>query len=187
MNALAPVAVERKGDWILTISGGAYWPCDPSPDDVKLEDIAHGLAAENRYAGHTYRPFSVAQHSCIVADHLPWHLKIQGLLHDATEAYLKDIPRPIKKYLPDYKRLEEMNARAIGERFTVELVNLDPQVHEADRICLYTEKRDLRPVEPRTDHLAPPGVKPWPEFIVPWTFDRAKAEFLTRASMLGLV
>lgn len=187
---------ERKGDWILTFSGLAYWPLDPRPEEVRLVDIAHGLALENRYGGHTYEPYSVAQHSVLVARRVMglWSgntlLGQEALLHDATEAYLKDIPRPVKKHLPKvYQEWEDDNARAISDHFRMGgdwLVHLDPRVKAADIEAMWTEKRDLRPPEPYTDHAAPEWCQPWAERIEPWSWRRAEAEFLSLAAQLGL-
>lgn len=95
---------ERKGDWIQTYTGRQFWPLDPKPEEVCIEDIAHALSQQCRYAGHTIRFYSVAQHSVEIALRVPRAAALWGLLHDAAEAYLVDLPRPVKYLMPAYKR-----------------------------------------------------------------------------------
>jgi 5'-nucleotidase len=177
----------RKGDWILVYpSAGAYWVLDPRPEEVHLEDIAHHLSMLCRYNGGVREFYSIAQHSCIVSDNLPWDLAAQGLMHDAAEYVCGDMVRPVKKNVVGYDGVEELNARAIGTAFGMDLVNLPALVHEADMRALFTEKRDLRPPEPRTDHCAPPGLLPYTARIRGWSPERARDEFLDRARRLGI-
>lgn len=92
--------MKRTGDWIQTFTGRKFWPLDPRPDEVCIEDIAHALGQVARFGGHATRHYSVAQHcwhvSCRFDDPV---LGLQGLLHDAAEAYLADVTRPVKPYL----------------------------------------------------------------------------------------
>lgn len=85
------------GNWIQTYTGLRVDPTNMRPQDIDILDIAHSLSLMNRFTGHTPLPYSVAQHSCLVADLLPPHLALWGLLHDAAEAYLADISRPVKQ------------------------------------------------------------------------------------------
>lgn len=107
-------------EYINTWSGRKYYPLEPEKLDVSIDDIAHGLSHINRYGGHLDVDFySVAQHSYLVEELVldkiegsttkfsNKYIRLQALLHDATEAYLGDIPSPIKKVLPDYKALEK--------------------------------------------------------------------------------
>lgn len=177
----------RKGDWMITFSGVQFWPLDPRPEDVFLVDIATGLANECRYGGQIWPAFVVGQHSVLVALSLPKHLRKQGLFHDATEAYIKDIPRPIKRHLRDYRPIETTLAGCIGRRFGIELVHLDPLVHEADVRCLATERRDLLPPQPVKWGEAQGGnPTPWLSRISPWTHEEAKKAFLGLAWELGI-
>ena len=92
----------RKGDWIQTYKGIQFYPLDPRPEDIDIEDIAHALSLTCRFGGHCKEFYSVAQHSIYVAMECKerWpnrkDLHLWGLLHDAGEAYIPDIPRPIK-------------------------------------------------------------------------------------------
>jgi 5'-deoxynucleotidase YfbR-like HD superfamily hydrolase len=88
----------------------------------RIEDIAHGLAHTCRFNGHFKFFYSVAEHSMDVADHLSDEQKLLGLLHDASEAYLADLPRPIKPHLSNYRRLEAAIMAAVADRFELNQV-----------------------------------------------------------------
>ena len=105
----------RDSGYILTYTGKRYYPDRPEELDVDIMDIAHALSNVCRYNGHLNTFYSVAQHSCLVAryvmdftqsDVLPKVLALSALLHDASEAYLPDMPSPIKEKLPDFRELE---------------------------------------------------------------------------------
>ena len=89
---------ERVGDWIQTMSGVIFYPLDPRPEEIRIEDIAHALSHQCRFAGHCREFYSVAEHSVRVSRELPQEFMLWGLLHDASEAYLVDLPRPIKRW-----------------------------------------------------------------------------------------
>lgn len=131
-------------DWICTFSGGQYWPADPRTEDVRIVDIAHSLAYQCRYTGHCRKYFSVAEHSVLVSEVvLPEHA-LAGLLHDAPEAYIHDISGPLKRSLPDYRRVEDLNWRVIAERFGLDY-EMHPSIHQADVVVLLTEMKHLLP------------------------------------------
>jgi hypothetical protein len=113
---------ERKGDWIRTSTGVNFYPLDPKPEEIVIYDIAQALSNLCRYNGHMERHYSVAQHSLMVADELrkrgyPAIIQMFGLLHDGSEAYICDIPRPIKPYLTNYFEIEKKLQDMIYERF----------------------------------------------------------------------
>ena len=135
----------RKGDWIQTYTGRQFWPLDPRPDDISAHDIAHALAMKCRFGGHTKFPghiYSVAQHSILVADLLPKKFQLWGLLHDAAEAYLPDVPRPVKPFLAGFEAIERRIMECVAERFTLEWP-MPAAVKVADNIALATERRDV--------------------------------------------
>ena len=114
---------------------------------IEIEDIAHSLSLICRFIGHTDSFYSVAQHSILVAQELRregYDAKTQfiGLMHDATEAYLGDIPTPIKALLPYYKTLEETFWASIAMKYHLPH-ELPPEVKVADGVLLATEARDL--------------------------------------------
>lgn len=143
---------------ILTYTGKEIDPLHLSPEDICIEDIAHALSMCNRFAGHTLRPISVAQHSIYVArlcDHDvncassdPTKLcdcgreaaPLQGLLHDASEAYLGDITKWLKaqpEYAP-YRNAEDAVQRAVYRKFGLPEEML-PIVAWADKLMLRFE------------------------------------------------
>lgn len=95
-----------RGNWIQTYTGKQFYALDPQPDDICIEDIAHALSNMCRYAGHCKKFYSVAEHSILVAESVAPEYQLAALLHDASEAYLVDIPRPFKAYLDNYYELE---------------------------------------------------------------------------------
>ena len=112
-------APARRGDWMQTYTGRQYWPLDPHPDDVSIDDIAHHLAMICRYCGACSRHYSVAEHSVYVSRLVPPELALPALLHDAPEAYCNDIVRPVKRHLPGYAAIEAANEAAIFEALHV--------------------------------------------------------------------
>jgi hypothetical protein len=147
----------RNGDWLQTYTGRQFWPLDPRPEEIFIEDIAHALAMQCRYAGHTNRFYSVAQHSYIVSKNLPRPLALQGLLHDASEAYLIDVPRPIKGYLTNYLQIEKLVERAIAQAFGLPF-ELDPLVKEIDSRILVNEQKYFMKPQAAPWHLPDQGV-----------------------------
>jgi hypothetical protein len=167
-----------------TYSGRQFWPLDPRSEDLDVLDIAHALSNQCRYAGHCRRFYSVAQHSVLVSRIVPLKHARWGLLHDATEAYLVDLPRPIKRYSAlgdEYRRIEDVLMAVICSRFR--MLPMEPKcVKEADDIALMTEKRDLMPGLLKWRETA----EPLPDIIVPMAPECAKTQFLARAEELRI-
>lgn len=139
------VLVKRVGGWIQTYSGGQMYPLDPRPGEIDIQDIAHALGNLCRFNGHVKRFYSVAEHSCHISDILPADLKLAGLLHDASEAYLCDLPRPIKRsegFAEKYLEAEDRLMRTIAVYFGFEWP-LPSAVHTADNSLLCTEAVQL--------------------------------------------
>lgn len=134
----------RTGHWLRTFSGKRYFPADPHPDDVCLEDVAHALSLLCRYGGHCSRFYSVAEHSVLVSYMVPERHALSALLHDATEAYCVDLPRPLKMELPAYQEIERVNWLAIAEHFDLPL-SLHPSIKQADIDCCVSEMAVLMP------------------------------------------
>ena len=140
------LSVEEKEQILVeTFSGQAMDLLRPDSELIHLDDIAHSLGNNCRFNGHTSSYYSVAEHSVLVACLVEKmtssrHLVLAGFLHDAHEAYLGDIPTPIKQNLPGWKELSGLMDEAIGKRFTVdpELFQ-SPEVELADRMALSME------------------------------------------------
>lgn len=155
---------QRKGDWMQTATGKAFWPADPRPDEVCIHDIGHALANICRYGGHCREFYSVAQHSVLVCRALPPKWQLWGLLHDASEAYVADVPRPLKLFLPNYRELEDGVMSAITTHF-----GLDPEmpaeVKRVDNAILATEAEQIMLTPPRAWRLPEPPlnirIEPW--------------------------
>src|SRR5271166_4350924 len=123
---------------IAPVTPKKFFPYDPRPEQICIEDIAHGLSMLCRFVGQCRFFFSVAEHSIAVARLLPANLKLFGLLHDASEAYLADLPRPVKAGLPEYKAIETNVERVIAEKFELPFP-MPPEVKAADQALLKDE------------------------------------------------
>jgi len=137
---------------ICTSGGRRFNLLEPDVADVSITDIAHALALTPRFGGHCTEFLSVAQHSILVADlvakHEPGPLARQiALLHDASEAYLVDMPAPIKRHLPDFCRLEDRIQERVFAAFgLLELAaRIKPIIKAADTLALQWEQRDFGP------------------------------------------
>jgi len=167
---------------LTTWSGRQIDLVDPSPDDVHIVDIATALSRECRYAGHASHFYSVAQHSVLCSRIVPQELAIEALLHDAAEAYIKDIPAPLKRQLPDYKEIEARFDCAIRAHFGLPETP-SPAVKEADNILLATEVRDLFPPGSML-HEFTVAAEPMNGRIWPLAPETAKDQFMDRFNYL---
>jgi hypothetical protein len=132
-------------NWIQTYTGRQFWPLDPSPDEIFIEDIAHALSMQCRFTGHCLRFYSVAEHSVFVSRLVPSEHALWGLLHDASEAYLCDLARPVKRCVVGYSGAEERLMRVVCVRF--DLSHEQPSaVTVADmRMCVTEAAQNMAP------------------------------------------
>lgn len=145
LRLVAPTAAtERKGDWMQCFSGGQFWPLDPRAEEIHIADIAHALSMQCRYAGHCLRFYSVAEHSVKLSHVVSPENALWALLHDASEAYLVDVPRPVKPYLTGYKDAEARVMAAVCERFGLPL-DMPAEVHAADNAIIGDERANMAP------------------------------------------
>jgi hypothetical protein len=129
---------------IETTTGLAFNPFQPDPAQIDVRDITTSLSRINRYLGHGRLPWSVLAHSVCVAGMVPAEHRLTALLHDATEAYLGDVPAPIKSlgFLDPYRHAESLLWKAIAKRFG--LPNEIPEiVNAADQAMRYHEAKML--------------------------------------------
>lgn len=168
----------RIGDWMQTASGKQFWPLDPRVDEIDIEDIAHALSMQCRYAGHCLQFYSVAEHCCHISDACSSEHALWGLLHDASEAYLTDVIRPIKSSLTGYKAIEQRLMACICERFGLPIEQPEI-VSELDRRILGNECTGvmaLPPVPWKTTDNPLPNLK----YLPCWHPSMARQQFLTR-------
>lgn len=175
--------VEVTTPYVSTFLGNRFYPLEPRIDHVAIEDIAHGLAYQCRFNGQTQEFYSVAQHSLIVASLVPTDLRLAALLHDAAEAYLGDMVKPLKILLPAFAAIEDAVTAIIADTFTIDFSDYEP-IKRADLIALATEKRDLMPHSAeRWSYLD--GVRALPGRIVPMYPGEAKQAFLREFARLN--
>lgn len=186
--------MSRGSDWIQTYSIGQFWPLDPRAEEVRICDIGHALSMLCRFTGHVHEFYSVAEHSVRVSIEaerravdagLPQeairHIAQWGLLHDASEAYLVDLARPVKRVpaMQPYREAEAKLMGVIAERFGLTPGGHvePPLVKEVDMVLCYTEARDLFPrVHPEWTWHA----HPLPARIVPVGPSEAREWFRSR-------
>jgi len=128
--------------WMQTYTGKAWYPMTPRAKDVDIEDIAHALSLLCRYGGHCRRFYSVAEHSVLVSHLVPPEYALWGLMHDASEAYVVDVPRPLKVHLGHYRDMEQRAWQAIALRFDLPY-EMPSVVHQADIDACFIEKGQL--------------------------------------------
>jgi hypothetical protein len=169
---------DPEAAWIQTYSGRRFNPTKPNPDAVVIQDIAHALSMQCRFTGHTKKFYSVAQHSVYVSHICNEEDALWGLLHDASEAYLVDVPRPLKRSgkFQAYLDFEAQMQEAICKRFGLSIQE-PPSVKKADTKLLATEARDLMsPLHPDWVNRA----TPLPFTIDAWEPHKAKDMFMQR-------
>jgi hypothetical protein len=175
-----------KQEWpmngIETFTGGVFDVTLPDPTDVRLVDVAHALSNVCRFGGHPKYHFSVAQHSVFVSKRVEQQggsrvLQLGALFHDASEAYLGDIPRPIKpKFGAIYRQLTAAVDEAIATALTLESADFHhPVVKDADNFALLVEARHLMKSEGRN----------WGTAQEHWDLDAQQPRVVTPKFWLG--
>jgi 5'-deoxynucleotidase YfbR-like HD superfamily hydrolase len=188
--------------WQRMLSGRRLDLLDPSPLDIELADIAHGLARMARWNGQTRGAhiFSVAQHTLLVEtimraqdDEIDDRLRLAALLHDAPEYVIGDMISPFKAALGDgYKSIEKRLLAAIHIRFSLPPVlapEIEKQIKAADRGAAYLEATLLAGFsESEAKRLfgRDPGLpdEVREDYLTPWTAAKAEKRFLDRFNAL---
>ena len=134
---------EYEENFIETFSGNKFHYLEPSFDEIHIEDIAHALSLKCRFSGHCREFYSVAEPSIRVAQLVPLELRLEALLHDAAEAYMPDVPRPIKNKFA-LRKFEDVILRVIFDKYAIRTRN-SSIVKWADDVLIATEARDLMP------------------------------------------
>lgn len=131
--------------WIETHSGIAFDILEPTVEMVSIEDIAHSLSQMNRFTGHCRFPYPVAQHSRLVSYLVPDEYALWGLLHDASEAYIGDMNRPLKHFSlagNEYRKVEDRVMEVVCRKFRLDFAEPEA-VKIADTQMLFAEKSQV--------------------------------------------
>jgi 5'-deoxynucleotidase YfbR-like HD superfamily hydrolase len=181
-----------RGGWNECYTGTRFYTFDPAPEDVSIADIAHSLALQCRYNGNSKRFYSVAEHSCLLSDFVREHGRDGGntrrydvpprdsltaLLHDAAEAYIGDLIRPVKHRMPEFRALEAIVEHVVLPVYGLES-DLPPWMRDLDSRILSDERAQVMLTQHNewsTDELEPLDV--WVNF---WSPARGEFEFLRR-------
>ena len=164
-------------DYILTASGLKFYPLRPRSGDLYIKDIAHALAMKCRWGGHTRAFYSVAEHCIRCAEIVSPEVRLWALLHDAAEAYLPDICRPIKQQYPQLVEAEDRILALVCTRWGLP-ADMPTQVKWADDTLMVTEARDLMGFDARGDGRGTGLPEAQPVRIEPWGPAEAKHSFL---------
>ena len=175
----------------IRLQSGKYLDLrNPSPDQFDLMDVAGALSKICRFGGQIDRFYSVAQHSYLCSkvgeqDGLPIETQVALLFHDAAEAFVGDMVKPLKQMLPEFSSIELRIESAIAEKWQIDFVREEFSVKKIDREMLIAERRRL---------FSPDAVK-WtgedevrrirPDIPL-WFPPEAEEMFVLRARMLGV-
>lgn len=173
----SPTVRRIVGPTIL-LRGGTYFDfLAPEQSEFTIEDVAHSLSNICRFAGHCGQFYSVAQHSVYVSQAVPREHALAGLMHDAVEFVVGDMPKPLKDLLPEYSAIEKRIEAVVLARFGIELP-LPSCIKEADVVMLATEQSQL--MRNRDDWDYTRGRQPLDMFIPYMAPDVARSFFLKR-------
>ena len=164
---------------ICTFTGKSVDPANLRPELVCIEDIAHHLALINRFTGATRVPYSVAQH-CVMMSYLctqEENLSLECLLHDATEAYLGDVSRPLKRQLHNYQNFEQKAEAVIRKALGLPGREHPIAVKQWDNLMLVWEASELGvSIETKYEYIDVSHLSK----LTPWGWRKAESEFLKR-------
>lgn len=184
----------HRGDWMQTFTGRAFYPLDPRASEINSLDIAHSLAMQCRYNGHVQRFYSVAEHCVLLCDYVldqaglgpdeahdaapeVRRLALWALLHDAGEAYVGDMVRPLKRSMPDFCAAEDRIMTSIAVHFGLPDTRIPDEVRDLDTRILLDERAALLRTSPHDWGLS---VEPLGVTIRAWVPSVAKREYLRR-------
>lgn len=172
-----------------TYAGVQFWPLDPRPEEIVWQDIASALSKMCRFGGHTHTFYSVAEHCVLMSRWIEdktgdRKLALAALLHDAAEAYVGDMVRPLKQHMPDFKAVEQRLMDMIAMK--VGLNDIYPgEVREADNRILLDERKAVLGPKPAEWFQDIEGIEPLGVHIeaLPWW--RARYEWAARLQGLA--
>ncbi|AFJ01975.1 hypothetical protein Q7C_806 [Methylophaga frappieri] len=181
-GANKPVQAEQMRPDILTVNGQYFDFITPEKSEFDIHVIAHGLSNICRFAGHTKAFYSVAQHSVLTSEIVPPDYALHALLHDAAEAFVGDIARPLKNLLPDYRVIEKRVEQAVFAQFGLP-TELPQIIKHADLVMLATERRDLM-TEQDDEWMLLNSIEPVDQIIQPLSPEQAYILFINRYQRL---
>ncbi|MGN6416163.1 MAG: hypothetical protein ACTHMC_01635 [Pseudobacter sp.] len=152
---------------IRTFSGHYFNVFEPDASMICIEDIAHALSNQCRFGGHSPKFYSVAQHCVLMSDMMHKRFKLDALLHDASEAYLVDVPKPIKVEMVQYLAIENDLMAVIARKFGFEYP-LNIVVKSSDEFMLSWEWSEVIMQRGGLEY----------DLITPWSAEESKDKFL---------
>lgn len=178
------MARDDMSTYTQTFSGGIICPADPIVEEIDIDDIAHALAQQPRFGGHLRVHLSVAQHCYEVSYRCDPKDALWGLLHDASEAYIADICRPVKKGLIGYKEAEDALMKVICKKFGLDPV-MPESVRVADDLMIHIESNQfLGPLRMEIWKHWPYNLDEVGRIEKVWDWREAEARFLGRFQSL---
>lgn len=163
--------------YAVSTYGGRFFDFKhPERYDYDIEEIAHALSNVCRYGGHSRWFYSVAEHSVLVSRVVPPELALCGLLHDASEAFVGDMPSPLKALCASYKTIENRVQRAIADRFVLPYP-FPAAIHLADKQVYKAEREQITSVDDNVWHT---DILAADVEIEGWSPDHAFGMFLLR-------
>ena len=176
--------------YLTTHSGRKLHFLDPSEDELSIDDIALGMSREGRYSNQAPYVYRVGQH-CILVSQLREKMAmgndpkslLQALLHDASESFLRDIPSPLKRYLPDYKNIEHIVQSAIYRKWKLP-EDLSDSIKLCDSALLVAESRDMQFEIDLTPSDMVKDLAVWVPKIIPYDEETTYREYMTRFNYL---
>lgn len=139
------MAIVKQTESCIAITGGVFFDL-LRPHEMKfdIEAIANSLSNICRYTGHVNRFYSVAEHCVLVSKAVPERYALEGLLHDASEAYVGDVSSPLKRLLPDYRKIEDNVQDALAKTFGL-VYPFPKEIHDADKRLYWAERATIAP------------------------------------------
>lgn len=182
-----------SGLYIQTFTGKKFYWDRIEDNEYDIVDIAHALSMNCRFTGHTRRFYSVAEHCLMVSSMVPESLSLAGLLHDAAEAYVHDIPTPLKQWLREHghlvgDNLEKSIQSEIYLRFQCKpFPEEEVEIKMVDKRMGATEARDLMTGWPWPEWGPERGYVPYEniDLTSEWLYDDIKTKYLKRFWSLG--
>lgn len=143
----SPEQNDPRGRFVVTASGAKFFINEQNVTDIPIRDVAHAISMNVRFNGHINKFYSVGEHCLNVSRLVPEKYALWGLVHDVTEAFVPDIPRPFKSLLNGFKEYEDKIGKAYADALELEWP-MPKEVHEVDKHIVAVEAQQLFDVPP---------------------------------------